>query len=229
MNVRRIAVEVFWTSTGVNPDVACPFSRSSIMIGGGSNATRYSNCARNSSSGMPDGGRELRELVRILEVVAAQADHVAARDRVARRVHVDEADARAAGLADRSARANGIGTKWPPCIEIIARVAAREQVFRRAVAEVARVLHVERDRVGAAQLVADVLGDDRRLDAELLEPLRPPAALRISPMLTSAMRRWPCASRSTSCERGEVARARCRARRLRRSSRRRRAGRSSGA
>ena len=47
------------------------------------------------------------------------------------------------------------------------RVAARQQVLGGAVAEVARVLHVERDRVGAAQLVADVLGHDRRLDAEL--------------------------------------------------------------
>ena len=44
------------------------------------------------------GGGELRELVRILEVVAAQANHVAARDRVARRPDVDHADARAARL-----------------------------------------------------------------------------------------------------------------------------------
>ena len=50
-------------------------------------------------------------------------------------------------------------------------VPAGDQVLRRAVAEVARVLHVVRDRVGAAQLVADVLRDDRRLDPELTEPL----------------------------------------------------------
>jgi hypothetical protein len=72
-----------------------------------------------------------------------------------------------------------------------------EQVLGRAVAEVARVLHVERDRVGAAQLVADVLGHDRRLDAELASAPAP-RALRISPMFTSAMRTLPCASRSTS-------------------------------
>ena len=54
-------------------------------------------------------------------------------------------------------------------------VAAGEQVLRGAVAEVARVLHVERDRIGAAQLVADVLRGDRRLDLELLQPLAAPA------------------------------------------------------
>ena len=52
------------------------------------------------------------------------------------------------------------------------RVAALDDVPRGAVAEVARVLHVEGDRVGAAQLVADVLGDDRGLDVELGEALR---------------------------------------------------------
>src|SRR5581483_8391481 len=45
------------------------------------------------------GRRELRELVRILEVVLADTDHVAARDRIARRSGTDEADARPAGRA----------------------------------------------------------------------------------------------------------------------------------
>ena len=48
------------------------------------------------------------------------------------------------------------------------RAAAGHQVLRRAVAQVARVFHVERNRIGAAQLVADVLGGDRRLDARAL-------------------------------------------------------------
>jgi len=39
---------------------------------------------------------------------------------------------------------------------IIARCRG-QQVLRRAIAKVARVLHVERNRIGAAQLVADVL------------------------------------------------------------------------
>src|SRR5690606_25174273 len=43
---------------------------------------------------------------------------------------------------------------------------ALDHVARGAIAEVARVLHVEGDRVRAAELVADVLGDDRRLELQ---------------------------------------------------------------
>ena len=136
--------------------------------GGGSSSTRYSNSPAELRERDARGGGELRELVRIVEVVAAQADHVAARDRVARRVRCRPGGRACGRSRGSSICANGIGTKWPPCIETIARVAAVEQVLRRAVAEVARVLHVVRDRIGAAQLVADVLGDDRRLAAELL-------------------------------------------------------------
>ena len=77
-------------------------------------------------------------------------------------------------------------------------VAALEQVLGRAVAEVARVLHVVGDRVGAAQLVADVLGDDRARGSRTRAGASAPRACRISPMLTSAMRTWPWSSRSTS-------------------------------
>ena len=45
-----------------------------------------------------------------------------------------------------------------------------EEVDHGGVAEIARVLGVERDRRRAAQLVADRLVDDRHLDAALLEP-----------------------------------------------------------
>jgi hypothetical protein len=45
------------------------------------------------------------------------------------------------------------------------RVAAGEEILLRTVAEVARVLHVERDRIRAAELVPDVLGHDEGLDA----------------------------------------------------------------
>ena len=50
-------------------------------------------------------------------------------------------------------------------------IAARQQVLRGAVAQIARVLHVERDRIGAPQLIADILRGDRRLDAEVAQPL----------------------------------------------------------
>ena len=50
-------------------------------------------------------------------------------------------------------------------------VATGKQILRRAVAEIPRVLHVGRNRVGASQLVPDVLGCDRRLDRKLLEAL----------------------------------------------------------
>ena len=118
------------------------------------------------------GRGELRELVRVVEVVAPQADHVAAGDaRSASSAMSTMRTLRAAGL-----RIEHLRERDRHEVAALHRdhhaVAAREQVLRRAVAEVARVLHVERDRVGAAQLVADVLGDDRGLDAELLQPLR---------------------------------------------------------
>ena len=48
--------------------------------------------------------------------------------------------------------------------------AARDQEADRAVAQVAAVLGVERDRVGAAQLVADVLVGDGDVEAALGQP-----------------------------------------------------------
>ena len=48
-------------------------------------------------------------------------------------------------------------------------VAAVEDQLRGGEAEVPRVLHVEGNRVGAAQLVADLLVGDRSLDPEALE------------------------------------------------------------
>src|SRR6185503_4936416 len=47
---------------------------------------------------------------------------------------------------------------------------ALDQVSGRAITEVARVLHVEGDRVGAAQLVTDIFGHHRGLDPELAQP-----------------------------------------------------------
>src|SRR5437660_9222286 len=43
------------------------------------------------------GGRELGELVRVVEVVATQPDHISPRDRIARRRDVDEPYLRPAG------------------------------------------------------------------------------------------------------------------------------------
>ena len=65
---------------------------------------------------------------------------------------------------------NGIETKRPPCSETIAALPPLEQILGGAVAEVAAVLHVVGNRVGAAQLVADVVRDERHLDAETREP-----------------------------------------------------------
>ena len=79
---------------------------------------------------------------------------------------------RARPLAGSIISANGIGTKCPACMEIITPLPPGQQVLGGAVAEIARVLHVVRNRIGAAQLVADVLGHDGRLDAELPQPLR---------------------------------------------------------
>src|ERR1051326_2252252 len=48
-------------------------------------------------------------------------------------------------------------------------ITACEQILRSTVAQIAGVLHVVWNRVGAAQLITDVLGYDRCLDPEFLE------------------------------------------------------------
>src|SRR5881394_794980 len=116
------------------------------------------------------GRGEAGQLVWILEIIAPQSQHVTPRDRVARRANVHEPDLRTARgrieeLLERD-RYEMAGLERDHHAG-----AALEQILRRAVAEVAGVLHVHRDRIGAAQLVADVLGRDSRLDAEGLEPL----------------------------------------------------------
>ena len=78
------------------------------------------------------------------------------------------------------------------------RISAGQQVLGRAVAQVARVLHVVRNGIRASELVADVFRHERRFHAEFFQTAAT-CALRISPIFTSAMRRCPCASRSTSC------------------------------
>ena len=72
-------------------------------------------------------------------------------------------------------------------------------LLRRAVAEIPRVLHVIRYRIRAPELIADVLGDDVLTSRFELGGSRLGRALlfRMSPNATSAIRRWPCASRST--------------------------------
>ena len=101
------------------------------------------------------------QLLRVLEIVAAQPDHVAPRDRVAGGRDVDQADLGAAGL-----RVGQLGEGDRDEVAALQRdhrpAAAGEHVLRGAIAEVPRVLHVHRDRIGAAQLVADVLRGDRR-------------------------------------------------------------------
>ena len=52
------------------------------------------------------------------------------------------------------------------------RVAAGQQILRGAIAKVARVLHVKRNRIGAAQLVADVLRHGGHLDPERSQACR---------------------------------------------------------
>ncbi len=80
------------------------------------------------------GGRELRELVRDPRSRrAAGGSCSGARSRSASSV-MSTSRTRVRPVAGSSISLNGIGTKCPPCIEIIAGVAAGEQVLRRAVA-----------------------------------------------------------------------------------------------
>jgi hypothetical protein len=112
---------------------------------------------------------EFRHLGRIGEIIPPQANHVPSRDGIPRRRDVDEKHARAAGLGVQQL------LEWNRHeVTAVNRdhrgVAAVDQVLGRAVAEVPRVFHVERNRVRAAQLVADVLGGDRGLDGVRTQP-----------------------------------------------------------
>ena len=73
-------------------------------------------------------------------------------------------------VAGSSRSSSAIGVTWPPESAISAPLPPSTQIAHRAVAERARVVDVERNRLGAAQFVADVLGVDGRVDADLVEP-----------------------------------------------------------
>ena len=105
----------------------------------------------------------------VLEVFGFEADHVGARDPIPLARDVDAARA---GLArDRIAQIVERDRHEPAALDADHRaVAAAAQEADRAVAEVAAVFGVERDRIGAAQLVADVLVGDRHLDAAAAQP-----------------------------------------------------------
>src|SRR5439155_16081068 len=117
------------------------------------------------------GGRgEARQLVRVVEVVAPQPNHVTARDGVARRRDVHPPRARPARLRIDH-RPKRDGNEAPPLQRNHGGVATPQHVLGGAIAQVARVLHVHGDRVRAAQLVPDVLRRDGRLQPELLQAL----------------------------------------------------------
>jgi hypothetical protein len=141
--------------------------------GGGSYSMRYVELLAKALQRDAGGGGELGQLVRILEVVAPQRDHVAPRDRVARRADVDEPDLRPAGLAIDHV-ANGIGHEVPPCIEIMAAFPARGGTSPRS-SRGRACTPCRTGWVGAAELVADVLGDDRRLEPNSLSAPAPRA------------------------------------------------------
>jgi len=71
---------------------------------------------------------ELRQLVRVFEVVAPQAEHVAPRDGVARGVDVHHPDLRPA-VSGSIRSLKGMGTKFPPCIEIMTAFPPERRYF----------------------------------------------------------------------------------------------------
>src|SRR5215472_5435472 len=113
--------------------------------------------------------RKSCQLSWIVEIVSAQPNHVAPRNRVARRGDVDHPNACSAGLTiDYLIERHRY--EMTTLHRDDRRVTACQQVFGRAVSEIAGVLHVVWDRIGASQLVSDVLGHDRRLESERSEP-----------------------------------------------------------
>src|SRR5215470_16446560 len=105
----------------------------------------------------------------IFEVLVVQTQHVFARDPVAFASHVDVADAGLAGV-----RVANLVEEQRDHYSVLnadhRAAAAAEQEADRGVAQLAAISHVERDRVAAAQLVADVLVAGRDANAALFEP-----------------------------------------------------------
>ncbi len=204
-------------------DAASRSPCSSTASGGGSCATRYSNWPRNSCFDEVRGrGQPGHLLADPRGRRAAAGSCSGARSHTASRL-ISTIRTFVRPVWPSIISENGIGMKWPPCMEIIAAFPPASEVFRRAVAEVARVFHVERNRIGAAQLVADVLLRDRRLDPEPAQPL---ADLRLQHVAEVHFGQPDVAVGVAFhvLEIREIALARCRAPRLRRSPPRRRAG-----
>ena len=140
---------------------------------------------------------ELGELVRVVEVITAQAEHVPPGDRVARGVDVDEAHLACARTSDRPAGRTGRARSGRPASRSSRRSRPTEDTWPRSSPGPACTpcrrgpdrRTAARSRCSWRRAWPSAPNDFRRFDT---------SAFRISPMFTSAMRTWPCASRSTS-------------------------------
>ena len=174
-----------------------------MVSGGGSSSTRYSNSLAELLERQAGGGGELRQLVRVVEVVAPQPDHVAAGDRVARRVRRPPC-ARGCGRSPgRAAARTGSARSGRPASRSSRRCRPRAGTSPRS----SRGRACTPCRTGSGRRSAA----RSRCSWPRCVVLMPnglrrsrTCAFRISPMLTSSMRTWPCASRSTSSSCGQV-------------------------
>ena len=133
-----------------------------------SSSSTIAELTREARRGEVAGGREGRQLPRILEVVPAEADHVAPGDRVAGAARRPCAPA-SARFRDRSGRRAGPGTNRPACMLTISSRCPSSRNLRRS-SRGPGSTHVEGDRIRAAKFVAEVLRDHREVDAELAQP-----------------------------------------------------------
>ena len=106
--------------------------------------------------------------MRVFKIVAVQPEHIAAGDEERFRLHIDHPYLGALG--------NWIDDilkierhKHPFLDRDHGSIAVFQDKLGGAETEVAGIFHVERNRVGAAQFIADVFSHDRRLDIQLFQ------------------------------------------------------------
>ena len=118
-----------------------------------------------------DNRGELGQFSGILEIFALQPDHVGAGTFKRLAVHVDLAVLHATGLGvEHFLELQRIHLAVHEADDGAVFLRLRgEQKFHRAVAEVAGIFGVKRNRIGAAQFVAEILGNEPGFKAELFE------------------------------------------------------------
>ncbi len=112
---------------------------------------------------------DLGESVRVLKIIPPKAQHITPGNRIACRVDINLSSLRPSGLTVQK-----ISERYRYEMTALdgdeSAIPAVQQVLGRAISQIARVLHIERDRIGAAKFVPHVFRHYGDLDPHLPEP-----------------------------------------------------------